>query len=449
MLQQSDIKTIDLGYRPRPFQQALHKALKRFNVLVAHRRFGKTIFGMREIQDKAFHNTKARPQYAYIAPTYSQAKKVAWEYAKEHFKNVPGAEFHVQELKITIPRPEMGDSILIYLAGADNPDSLRGMYFDGVVIDEYAQIAPSLWGEVIVPALSDRKGWAIFIGTPKGANHFKKIFAIAEESMLKNADSAWFAIVLKASQTNVIPDDELKLMRETMSAEEYDQELECNWDAAVKGAYYDEYMIRAHDERRITGVPYDASVPVHTAWDLGIGDSTAIWFYQLVGREIHLIDYIEMSGKGLEWYAGELNKRPYIYGTHFLPHDAGSRELGTGKTLREQLGELIGSSNNITVLARLKVEDGIQAVRAILSKCYFDKVKTYRGAECLKSYQKVWDEKNGIFRDTPKHDEYSHGADAFRYLALSISKDVDRMNMPRRHLMERLEQQDTGEHWGF
>jgi hypothetical protein len=443
----SDAKIIDLGYKPRPFQQALHKALRRFNVLVCHRRKGKTYFTIREIQDKAFQNNKKRPQYAYIAPTYSQAKKVAWEYCKDFYKDVPGVEFHVQELKVTVPHGD--EKILIYLAGADNPDSLRGMYFDGVVIDEYAQISPTLWGEVVLPALSDREGWAIFIGTPKGNDHFKKIFNFAEEQMLKDPNSPWFAIRLKASQTGIIPEKELALLKESMSPEEYEQEMEVSFTAAMRGAYYDDYMVRAENENRITGVPYDASVPVHTAWDLGIGDSTAIWFYQLVGREVHLIDHLEMSGKGLEWYVGELKTKPYTYGTHFLPHDAGARELGTGKSLQEQLGDLIGGGHMITVLKRLKIEDGIQSVRALLSKCYFDKVKCYRGIECLKSYQKEWDAKNGIFQDKPKHDSYSHSSDAFRYLALSISKDVDRMNLPRDYYSKQAESQDSGQFWGF
>lgn len=442
-------KIIDLGYKPRPFQQALHAAMRRYNVLVCHRRFGKTVYSLREMQDKAFKNPLVRPQYAYVAPTYAQAKKVAWEYMREFYKDVPGAEFHVQELKVTIPRPEKGDKIIIYLLGADNPDSIRGIYLDGIVIDEYAQIAPSLWGEVVVPALSDRKGWAIFIGTPKGANHFKKIFAVAEESMLSSKDSPWFATILRSSETGVVDPLELALMKETMSPEEFDQEMECNFNAAMRGAYYDEYIVRAEAERRITGVPYDGSVPVHTAWDLGIGDSTAVWFYQLVGREVHIIDYIEMAGKGLEWYVGELKQRPYIYGTHFLPHDAGARELGTGKTLQEQLGDLIGGTHTIKILPRLKVVDGIQAVRALLPKCYFDRIKTYRGVECLKSYQKMWDEKNGIFKDDPKHDEYSHGADGFRYLALSIQKDVDRMNLPRNFYQKQEESRESGQFWGF
>lgn len=446
----SKAKVIDLGYIPRPFQQALHASLKRFNVLVAHRRFGKTVFSLRELQDQALKNTKQRPQYAYVAPTYAQAKKVAWEYMKDFFKNIPGTEFHVQELKVTVPRKDSGDSILIYLVGADNPDSIRGMYFDGIVIDEYAQIAPSLWGEIVVPALSDRKGWAIFIGTPHGNDHFKKIYDTAVESMMKDPNGTpWYAAQLKASQTGVINKEELFLMKETMSPEEYAQEMETDFSAAIKGAYYDEYMVRAENEHRITGVPYDATVPVHTAWDLGIGDSTAIWFYQIVGREVHLIDHIEMSGKGLEWYAGELKSRPYIYGTHFLPHDAGARELGSGKSLQEQLGDLIGGSHTIRVLPRLKINDGIQAVRTLLSKCYFDKVKTYRGVVCLKSYQKQWDEKNGIFRDTPKHDEYSHSCDAFRYLALSISKDVDRMNLPRNFYQKQVESSENSQFWGF
>lgn len=425
--------------------------------MVCHRRFGKTVFALRELIDKALKNEKNRPQYAYIAPTFAQAKKVAWEYAKEFTGQVPEMDAYEQELKIVIDRPERGDKIIIYLLGSDNPDSIRGIYLDGAIIDEYAQIAPSLWGEILVPALTDRKGWAIFIGTPKGSNHFKKIYMTAIEDMHKEKldekkehKSIWFGVVLKASQTKVISEEDLLIAKQTTSPEEFAQEFECDWAASMRGAYYDSYMVEAEQAKRITAVPYDRAVPVHTAWDLGIGDATAIWFYQLVGREIHIIDYLEQAGKGLEYYAQELKKKPYLYGTHFLPHDAEAKELGTGKTRIETLREYLGDNPDLRIVKRQSIADGIHAVRMMLNRCYFDAVRTFRGMECLKNYQKVWDEKNQIFKDQPKHDWTSHGADGFRYLALSISSDVDRMNTPRKNYNLQTSSADNGcSAWGF
>jgi hypothetical protein len=180
-ISQDQIEEVAIPYVPRPFQAVLHAGLKRFNLLVCHRRFGKTVFSIMEMIDRGLRNDLRNPQYAYIAPTYGQAKRVAWEYLKYYCSHIPNAKANEAELRIDIMREHVDgskDKIRFMLLGAENPDSLRGIYLDGCILDEYAQCPPAIWGEVVRPALSDRKGWAIFIGTPKGQNHFHEMLLL-------------------------------------------------------------------------------------------------------------------------------------------------------------------------------------------------------------------------------------------------------------------------------
>ena len=198
------------GYMPRKLQQYLHNNLKRFNVLVCHRRFGKTVFSINEMIDRGLRNQLHNPQYAYIAPTYKQAKMIAWEYIIDYTRNIPGVEVNKSELSITIHRQgakdkdgewtKKPDKIKFILLGADSPDSLRGLYLDGSILDEYAQCDPIIWGQIVRPALADRKGWAIFIGTPKGQNHFYHRLKKAET----NSTGTWFTAIFKASETGIL-----------------------------------------------------------------------------------------------------------------------------------------------------------------------------------------------------------------------------------------------------
>lgn len=400
---------VDLGYTPRPFQAVLHNKLKRFNVLVCHRRFGKTVFSIMEMIDRALRCDLKNPQFAYIAPTYGQAKRVAWEYVKDFTRNIPGAVANEADLRVDIPRPEKGDKIRFMLLGAENPDSLRGIYLDGVILDEYAQCDPTIWGQVIRPALSDRLGWAIFIGTPKGQNHFHDIFTAAQGL------ESWYVAVHRASETGVVDHGELLEAQATMSDEEYEQEYECSFAAALIGAYYGKYMNELQKKNQITKVPWDRNALVDTYWDLGIGDSTAIWFIQLVGSEVHVIDYLELNGVGLERISAEVRGKPYAYGEHYIPHDGAARELGTGTTRQETLRNFGIRANIVT---RQAVADGINGVRLALPKCWFDSEKCARGIAALKNYQRKWDSKNKMFMDRPLHDWSSHGADAFRQFGM-------------------------------
>lgn len=422
--------SVDTGYKPRALQDYLHRSFKRFNVIVCHRRFGKTVCVLNDMIDRGLFNNLKNPQYAYLAPTYGQAKRVAWDYLKDIVKNLPNIAINEAELRIDILREDRGDKIRFVLLGAENPGSLRGLYLDGVILDEFAEMTPDIWGQVIRPALSDRTGWAIFIGTPKGMNHFYDVYQMAENK------HDWFRAVYRASDTGIIPLVELEAARQVMSDEEYNQEYECSFSAALVGAYFGKEIEEAEKQKRITEVPYDKALLVHTFWDLGIGDSTAIWFAQFHGGSYRCIDYLEDSGRGLDYYAAALKDRDYLYGEHTLPHDAEARDIGSGKSRVEILASL---GVKVSVLPRTpKKDDMIQAARVAIAKCYFDTKKCERGVHALRNYQRKWDAKNKIFSSAPKHDWSSHGSDAFQILAMSAKDEYDEnlvKELPRHYEM--------------
>lgn len=411
-------RVIRSGYLPRPLQDQLHGSLKRFSVLVLHRRFGKSVFAINHILALSMRCDKLNPQYAYVGVTYQAVKRIIWDLAKNFAKDIPGVEFNEAELRIDIPRPWKGDRVRVILLSAENPNAIRGIYLDGCVLDEYAFMSPEVFTKVIRPALSDREGWAIFISTPAGMNHFYDLYEMAGKP---ENQKTWFRALYKASDTRIIPDAELAEAKRTMSEEDYNQEYECSFTSSLIGSYYGKYMSRAHEEGRITRAPYSPLYGVSTFWDLGIGDTTAIIFVQRVGREYHVIDHLEQSGQGLEYYAEQLLKKKYLYVNHVLPHDAMARELGTGLTRLEQLDQYArkqGLGGRLKVLEKHKVDDGINAVRLILSQTFFDEVKCERLLSALKAYQKKWDEKNQIFSDKPLHNWASHSADAMRTFAM-------------------------------
>ena len=429
------VTTVSFGYTPRPIQAFLHQTKRqrkiRFMVAVCHRRFGKTRYALGEIATDGFECSHHNPQYAYIAPTYGQAERVAWTYLKEMFKDYPGVEKNEAKLRLTIPRYDRGDKITIWLLGAENPDSIRGIYLDGVVLDEYAQCDPTIWGQVVRPALSDRKGWAIFIGTPKGTNNFYTMYQTAQLNMTKHPELKWYAFNAPASRTGIIDVDELKAAKAEMSEEEYAQEFECSFSAALVGSYYGKYLTEIEEKGYIGDFPYDPSYPVYTYWDLGVSDSTAIWFVQAIGEVYRVIDYYEMSGMGLEHYYDVLKARGYTYADHWLPHDVSVQEFSTGNTRAKTFHKLFGRVPRI--MKKTKVEDGINAVRMILKKCRFNRIPTQRGLDALRNYERKWDAKNNIFQEKPLHNWTSHGSDAFRGFAMSVklSDTVKVKTLPR------------------
>lgn len=410
---------IDLAYEPRVHQQMFHRARKRFTVLVCHRRWGKTVGCINELTLGALECQLPDPRFAYLAPLRNQAKDVVWEYLKRYTRDIPGYEANEAELRVDLPG---GRRVRLY--GADNPDQLRGLYLDGVVFDEFAQMQPRIWSEVVRPALVDRNGWAIFIGTPMGRNAFCELYEQAQSA------EGWHAMMFKASETGIIPAAELEAAKRSMTEDQYAQEFECSFEAAIAGAYYGRAMVAAEADGHICKLPWEPKLPVTTAWDLGIGDSTSIWFCQQVGHEIRLIDYYEASGEGMVHYAKLLKEKPYAYREHILPHDADVRlQDQQGRTRREILYSL-GITGR--VLSSTKVDDGIEAARQTLPQCWFDRDKCARGLEALRQYRKDWDEKLKVFRDKPLHDWTSHAADAFRYLAVGLRPVVEpRQRRPR------------------
>ena len=403
---------IKIPYKPRDLQAEMHKDLKRWNVLVMHRRFGKTVFAVNHMIKHALTCPLPRPRVALVAPTFTQAKRISWDYVKYYAGVIPGVTFNETELRADFPN---GGRIM--LLSGENPDALRGIYLDLCVFDEYGMQNPRVWGEVVRPALSDREGAAIFLGTPNGHNHFYEIMQQAKSEVSEGSDY-WYWKIAKASETNLVKEEELEAARKQMTQEQYEQEYECSFTAAIIGAYYGRLLVELEEKDRVTRVPYDPALPVHTAWDLGINDSTAIWFAQIFrGGAVNVIDYYENTGFGLDHYAEVLRQKDYHYGDHLAPHDIEIRELGSGKSRLETAFSL---GIRFKVIPKMKVADGINAARLLIPKCYFDKDNCAVGIEMLKQYRQEWDEKRKIFRDQPRHDFTSHAADAFRYLAIGL-----------------------------
>lgn len=396
-----------VDYTPRGYFLPYHEREQRWACIVAHRRAGKTVATVFDLLTAALSTKKQNGRYAYIAPYYAQAKAIAWDYLKG-FSHPVADRILESELAV-----DLKNGSRIRLFGADNPDSLRGIYMDGVVFDEYGDQRPSVWGEIIRPLLADRRGWATFIGTPKGKNHF---FDIREQA---RTDPEWMYVELKASETGALDADELADAKRTMTNAQYQQEFECAFDVPALGAIYAAEYQNARAEGRFCTVPYDPMLEVSTHWDIGIGDSTSIWFAQRLRSEVRIIDYYEANSQPLSHYVNFLNGKPYTYGYDWLPHDAQARELTSGKSAQEILS---GLGRRVKITPKLSLEDGINAARMVWPRCVFDESKTRRGLECLQNYRRELNEKLGEFRPTPVHDWSSHGADAFRYLAVSIDK---------------------------
>ena len=397
-------------YQPRAVFGPLHGRQQRWACVVAHRRCGKTVATVFDLLTHALAFDGESGRFAYIAPFREQAKTIAWDYLKRFAAPLRPK---VMESELSIKLLHNGATVRLF--GADNYDALRGMYLDGVVLDEYGDMRPAVWGEVVRPLLSDRLGWATWIGTPKGKNHFWEIYRQASE------EADWLCLTIKASESGLVLPGELADARRTMTPEQYAQEYECAFDVPALGAIYREEMSAAQESGRITAVPHDPALPVHTSWDLGVGDSTSIWFAQVVGAQVRLIDYYESSGQGIPHYVQVLKSKPYTYGTHLAPHDIRVREFGTGRT-RFETAQSLGI--HFAVLPMTPLEDGINATRVAFSRLWFDERACQQGLECVRNYRREMNQRLGELKPEPVHDWASHGADALRYLC----NGLDRLN---------------------
>jgi hypothetical protein len=333
---------------------------------------------------------------------------VAWDYLKYFSRPITKSS---NEADLII---ELVNGAKIRLFGADNADAMRGLGFDGLYLDEYGDFKPSVWGNVVRPALSDKQGWCVFGGTPKGKNQFWNIYETS-----KRLPNEWFSLSLPASKSGLLPESELQAARAQLAEDQYLQEYECSFEAAIIGAIWGTEMRKVAEDGRITKVENQIEVKTHTAWDLGHTDDTAIWWYQVIAGEIHIVDFFALSGGTIEEFVSKIKEKPYNYGKHYLPHDARARTLASGgKSVIEQMAAHLGI-NNLAIVPSLTVQDGIQAVRMALPRCWFDAEKCADGIEALRQYQREYDEDKKAFRQTPKHDWTSHPADAMRMLAIS------------------------------
>lgn len=407
-------KEIIIPYSPHSYQMEIHEQMVRFSVIVAHRRFGKTYLSVNQLVRGVLSCPLEMPRFAYIAPTNKQAVDIAWEYLKKFTRVIPGIKSNETNHHIQFPN---GGRITVY--GAENSDNLRGMYLDGVVLDEVAMMRESVWGSVIRPLLADRKGWALFIGTPCGKNMFWKLY----QQGLDDDYTDWQSFMYTVENTDVLDPYEVEAARKIMSIDEFQQEFLCNFDASIKGAYYASMIKYLEDEGRMGGYGWIPEYPVHTAWDIGFKDDTAVWMYQKPpGGMPRIIDYHENRQKGIQYYANYMQSLPYVWGEHWAPHDVKKHEMGSGKTLLEQAYKLGLGFNPVK---KLSVQDGISYVRSFLPRCYFntDNEHVADAVEHLRSYRRDYDEKLSVFRKKPIHDGASHAADAFRYLAVSYKDD--------------------------
>ena len=448
-------RNISTGYKPRRWQLWIHQVimgLAVFNgmkkaykqiVLVIHRRGGKTVLTVNHIIMSAFSFTKPRyhkdqdsgemkllinPEFAYVAPTYKQAKKIAWKIFKEYLKDIPNVRFVETDLTIFIKMPHPLDpkktqTAIIYVMGAENHGAFRGMALDGAVLDEMANIPKVARTKSLKPALADRGGWEIIIGTPQGHNQFKEIY----DEALENPDD-WVSLKLPVSITKLIDQATLDSFRRTMGQKAYDQEFECDFDVEPDSKYFAETLKLMETEGKIHEmVRPNLNLPVKVYMDIGFNDANSLWFVQQIGNTISVIDYYQSSGKGAEHYIETMANKPYKYSELVLPHDGKVHDWGTGLARDEQVAIFckqwgIWHPRLIRTIPRSKNKiDDINRARIFLLKCIINPKTTGYGFKCLENYSKVWDDKKEIFLESPYHDQYSNGADAFIY----ISKDYN------------------------
>jgi hypothetical protein len=408
-------------YRPRDVFVPLHNRTARWACVVAHRRAGKTVAMCADLVVSALECKHPKPQVAYLAPFREQAKKVAWQYLKDLTKPLWAKPPNESELKITIHNNRPGDHSTIYCGGSDNPDSLRGLYLDAVVLDEVGQMRPSTWYSVVRPALSDRQGSAIWAGTPAGKNFF---WQLREEARLNAGTHV--LLELPASKTGILPEEELRDARAQMTEETYAIEYEVSFDAAVPGAYYAKQIGELYEREQVGQFAIDPDFAVDLVADLGFTDSCSWWGWQTTPGGYRIVDFYEADGQAIGHYIDWVKARPYKVGQVWLPHDAKAKSLQTGKSIIEQF---LSAGITPRIVPELSLQDGIEAARIVLPKCFFDEKATYDGLEHLRGYMREWDERTQTYRNRPKHDQHSHASDAFRYLALAakpISSNLSR-----------------------
>ena len=442
---------IRMNYTPYKWQRELHSSNAKFKVAVVHRRGGKSkaavmellMQGVKALADPKINNVKM----LYVAPIYAMAKNIAWDELRSSTKDWPIGNGIIKSYNVSDLVFKYGtedNNFTIHLKGSDKPDTLRGLGTYYIVIDEYQDCKTDLWTKVLYPTTLDYPdSKVLFIGTPKGTNHFHTLFKQAANK------PKWETFYFPITKTDKFPaDDTLPHSREwyydpehperlkgkittrediyTETVDEhgpeaYEQEFMCSWTPSTRGAIYGIQMRHVRETGRLGDYSVDNRVPVNTAWDIGVADDMFVLAYQQIGAEIRVVKEWHGHGKGIDHFINELNKwreqNGLAFGYHTAPHDIKVREASDGQTRHSKAMKL---GFYFSILPKLRIEEGIQAARTLLPRCKFDSMGCERIVEDLSLYHYEYDSKNDTFKKQPKHDRHSHGADAFRYLALGI-----------------------------
>lgn len=386
---------------------------KRWSIAVCHRRAGKTVACVQKLLKGAIECKLTEPRFAYVAPFYNQAKDIAWSYAKRLSAPLGGVP-NESELRVDLPS---GARIRLY--GADNPDRLRGGYLDGTVLDEYADMQPSVWGEIIRPMLADRGGWATFIGTPKGHNAFYRMWESSR------SDPAWFSQMLKASESGLIDEAELADARRTMTQDQYAQEFECSFEAAIQGAYYGQCLAEARQQGRIGRVSKDPLMPIKAFWDIGVRDATVIWVGQWVGREVRVLDYYEVTNQPLGAHLEWLRAKGYGSARCYLPHDGAERDAVSAIRFEDHIRSAGFATETVHNQGKAAALKRVESARRLFPSIWINEATCGPGIEALAGYHEKRDEKRNIGLG-PEHDEFSHGADAFGLMCVAYEAPIEK-----------------------
>ncbi len=413
-----NVVSLDL-FKPRVYQTPLLDAIEnrgyRRLIAILPRRAGKDVAALNLAIRECL---RKRCLIYYVYPSYKQAKKAIWDGITSdglRFLDFIPRELiykmNQQEMKITFK-----NGSILMLVGSTDYDALRGTNPQGVIFSEFSRQDPRVYTDVISPILAANGGWAAFISTPFGKNSFFDLYQMA----LRNPK--WFVLLLTLNETKHISAEAIDEERKTVSEDMIQQEYYCSFTLGVEGSYYAKYIDNLKLREQIGKVVWDPGKKVHTAWDLGVRDSTAIIYLQLQGNTIHVIDYYEKSKEGLEHYIKVLESKPYQYGRHVAPFDINQKEFITGMT-RIEKARALGIS--FIVAPSVSIMDGIEAVRTTLPRMYIDEITCAPLIKHLENYRQEFDEKRKVYKNNPLHDHTSHAADAMRYLCLSLSKLQD------------------------
>lgn len=407
----------------RPLDAYLLNGGKRA-IEIAHRRWGKDEIALGVTCQLAHQRVGS---YWHCLPEYAQARKALWTAVNPHTGKRRIDEAFPTELRESTNEAEMfirfKNGSTWQLVGSDRYNSLVGAGIAGVVFSEWALANPSAWG-YIRPMLEENDGWAVFITTPRGRNHAKAMLDMAKDN------PRWFAEVSTIYDTGALTQTQLDeslqeyvaLYGEDLGRAQFEQEYECSFNAAILGAFYAREMVAVRREGRIVELDAMPDIPVHTAWDLGVRDDTSIWFFQVVGGQVFVLDCYTASGVGVDHYAdivhGKFAEHGWRKGVDFVPHDAKVKQWGVpeARTRVETMAEYRLRPELVPMASKL---DGINAVRRTLPRCVFHPRCEDKGIAALEQYRREWDDDKKAFKQSEVHDWSSHLADAFRYLSLS------------------------------